>query len=930
MKKFLLLPILLVLILPMAWAQQGMIKGTLVDSASAPLPSATVVLLQRSDSSLVNFAASGPDGSFEIKNVKHGVYLLKVTYVGFATYTQEIDIRSTNLVYDLRSIILKPALKQLDEVEVQAEKAPVTIKKDTIEFNATAFKTKQNAVVEDLLKKLPGVEVDNDGTIRAQGEQVQRVTVDGKNFFGNDPKLATRNLPADAINKIQVYDKKSDQTAFSGIDDGQREKTINLELKEEKRNGAFGNVLAGVGSNDRYQAKANLNRFKKGQQLSFLGMANNINEQGFGIDDYMNFTGGSQQMMQGGAVRLQVNGNNQNGVPLNFGGRTSGIMKNYAGGLNFNETFNKKTELNGSYFYNHLDHNTIQTTDRINFFPTGNLTYKQNSNQQNTNENHRVNTILDHKIDSLNSLKWTNGITYNSTSTFQNSKSRNLAADSTVQNESNRNTFSDGSSFSVNGTLLWRHKFGKKGRTLSTSLQYSLSNSDRHGKQDAQNTYNNEESAQRLLQTNSQSTDNTTYSGTLSYTEPLGKRKYLEVNYTFRQNLNDVNRKVYDINNDESVLNTNLSSLYNSDYQYHKAGLNFRINRTKYNITVGSSYQETSLRGDLKLVETKISKSYKNLLPVARFNYDFATTKHLRFDYETSMQEPTIQQLQPVVDNSDPLNLTVGNPNLRPAYKHEGRLHFTTFDPAKFMNFFAFVDATYTKNAITTAQQYNEQQVRTSKPVNVDHNFSVNGNADFGFPIQKLGSRINLSSSITHQSGTNVINNTESNISQNSIGGTLRYNYRYKEMVDLSASANITRQSTNYEFNKNANQLYFNKTFSGEANITIHEYYQLNTSLDYLIYESKTTNYSQRIPMLNIAISRFILKAKSGEIRLAVNNLLNKNFGVSQTSDVNYFQQQYSNTLGRYYMITFVYAINKQLNPMGARPPRGPMMRIIR
>ncbi|HEY5745457.1 MAG TPA: outer membrane beta-barrel family protein [Chryseolinea sp.] len=914
-----------------ASAQKITIKGQLQDTARVALPSATIMILNPKDSTLLNYGMSNAEGFFEIKNITRQNYIFKVTFVGLAPYAKVIQPTPEQAEIDLGVIRMKPQSSMLAEVTVEGDRSPVTLKHDTIEFNAEAFKTvKQNAVVEDLLKKLPGVEVDADGTIRAQGEQVQRVMVDGKPFFGTDPKLATRNLPADAVKKVQVYDKKSDQAAFSGIDDGQREKTINLELKEEKRNGAFGNASAGVGTNDRYAAKANLNRFKKGQQVSFLGMANNVNDQGFSIDDYMTFTGGSQQMVRGGPVRIQFNSNNQSGVPINFGGRNSGIMSNYGGGLNFNNTFNKKTELNSSYFYNALDHNLLQTTDRINYFPTGDLTFNQLSRQHNTNQNHRLSTVLDHKIDSLNSLRWTTTLTYNETDAHEISTSQNLNADGTTANESQRQTSSSGSSTTLNTSLLWRHRFAKKGRTLSTTVTLGITDTDRDGAQDATNSfYGDTTEVNHLLQNNVQNTKNNSYGINFSYTEPLGNRMYLEANYAYRRNMNDVDRRVYDLNGDEATLNIPLSNQYNSDYQYHRGGLNFRVNKTKYNITVGTGIQQTYLNGDLKLLNTTINKSYQNILPVARFNYDFSSSKHFRLDYETSVQEPTLQQLQPVIDNSDPLNLSTGNPDLRPAYAHDWRLNFTLFNPTNFSSFFAFVDATYTRNAITTSQTFTDQQVRISRPVNVDQNTRITGNATYSFPVTKLKSRFGITATATRQNGANVVNDVESNIAQNTVGGTLRYNFRYNEIFDIDLSANLSRQSTNYEFNTQSDQLFFNKTYSAETNLTFLKNFSFNGTFDYLVYQSITNDYKQAIPLLNFSVSRFLLKNKSGELKFAVNNVLDKSLGVSQTADVNYFQRQVTNSLGRYYMLTFVYTLNKHLNPMGDRP-RGAKMRIQR
>jgi hypothetical protein len=921
---------LLILAGPTALAQKITVRGQLRDSSAQALPSATVLLLNAKDSSLVNFALTNHEGFFELKNVARQEYLFKVSYMGYAPLIKAVSPSVDQTVVDLGALEMHPITRELAAITIESERAPVTIKKDTIEFNAGSFKTKENALVEDLLKNLPGVEVDNDGTIRAQGEQVQRVTVDGKTFFGNDPKLATRNLPADAIDKIQVFDKKSDQSVFTGIDDGQKEKTINLQLKEEKRKGAFGTLQGGYGSDERYQFRANLNRFRKDEQFSFLGMANNVNEQGFSIDDYMSFTGGAQRMRSGGSMRVQFNSNNQNGVPLNFGGRINGIISNYAGGLNFNKTFTPKTELSTSYFYNQIEHDLRQKTERINYRPSGDLFYNEMNKQNNTNINHRVNLMLDHKIDSMNSIKVTSAVTYNETETHESGVGENLSTEGDLENMTIRNTDAFGTSISVNANALWRHRFAKKGRTLTANAQMGISKNDRNGTQDAiTEYYNSSQSVNETAQDNMQTTNNLGYATTLTYTEPLGRKKYLEGNYSYRQNLNDVDRDVYDRIEGALVFNPVLSNQYNSDYRYHRAGLNFRINRSKYNLVVGSSVQQTLLDGDLESLNASVSKTYQNVLPVARFNFDFSDTRHLEVEYETSVQEPTIQELQPVIDNSDPLNLYIGNPNLRPAYQHKGQVNYNSFNPANFVNFFSFVEATYTRNAITNAQSYTDRQERITTPVNVTDNKRITANATFGFPIEKISSRLSITGNTTHQLSANVIEGQATDITQTSIGGRTRYDYHYKEIFDFSLSAEISRQVTQYDFNEQADQQYINKTFSSEANLHFLKNYQLNGSFEYLIYQSTDDAYDQAIPFLNASLSRFFLKAKSGELRFSVNNILDQKTGISQNADINYFERQTSNSLGRYFMVSFIYALNKQLNPMAMRR-RGGMIRIMR
>lgn len=909
-------------------AQKFSIKGNVADSTRTPLPSATVMLLSAKDSSLVNFDVTNHLGIFEIKNIPAADYLLKVTFVGYKTYSKHIQPPSSGSVIDVGNLRMKVSQTKLEEVVI-SEKIPITVKKDTIEYNAIAFKTNKNANVEDLLKRLPGVEVDHDGNITAQGEQVKRVTVDGKDFFGGkDPKLATRNLPADAIDKVQVLDRKSDQALFSGIEDGKREKSINLELKEEKRHGAFGNLTAGYGTDDRYQAKANYNRFEKGKQFSILGMGNNTNEQGFSIDDYMNFTGGSQQMMSGGPRRIQINGSNQNGVPLNFGNRANGLMRTYAGGINFNNEFSKKTELNGSYFSNFLDHDKLQTTTRENFLQQGKFIYDESTQQNNTNINHRLNMMLDHQIDSANSIRFTSNGTYNETETNAKTTSQNVTPEHVVLNESESQSIYQGSTTNLNSNLLYRHKFPKKGRTFSTNLQFGYTQSNMDGLLDATYKFENETEDRIVKQRNEQYTDNFSYGATASYTEPLGNRKYLEANYSFRQNINDVNRPVYDLNQDQEVFNDSLSNYYNSDYVYHRGGLNFKVNRKKYTLTVGASMQQTDLRGDLETQGVQIDRSFQNFLPVLRFNYDFTNFRHLNFDYETSVQEPTIQQLQPVVDNRDPLNPYQGNPSLRPAYQQSWRVHFGSFDPGTNIGFFTFLDVDYTTDAITNAVT-NDNFVRTTTPVNVKYNLSIYANATFSFPITKLKSRLSLSGNLRQQHGTNMLDEIEYNIAQKTTGGNLRYSYRYKEIFDMNLELQLNHHVTNYEFDQ-PDQKYFNKTYKAESTVTIQKNYQLSAAFDYLVYDSKSSKFHQTIPLLNISVSRFILKNNSGEIKLSAHNLLDKALGVNQTSDINYIERTTTNSLGRYFMLSFTYALNKQLNPMGAGMRRGGGMRIIR
>lgn len=914
-----------------AQSNRWSVSGTIQDKSGRALSSATITLLDPKDSTLVTFGVSNPTGNFEIKNIRESELVLQVSFVGFKIFSQPIKKNESSAILSLGLIIMEENTAELDMVTVE-DIAPVTVKKDTIEYNAMAFKTQPNSNVEDLLKRLPGVEVDSEGNIKAQGEKVQRIFVDGKEFFGNDPKMASKNLIAEAISKIQIYDRKSDQAAFTGIDDGKREKTINLQLKEDYKKGYFGTLNGGAGTENRYALKGNVNKFTDKQQLSFLGMANNTNEQGFSIDDYINFNGGIQSFASGGQVRIVIGGNNPSSIPINTGQRMNGIMNSIGFGSNINQELSKKTKMNGSYFFNRLDHNIIQNTDRLNFFPTGDFNFNERSKQDNLNSNHKVNLILDHKIDTLNSFRSTTNANYAETNRAMNSITENTDLQGTILNKGERTNLTEGNSFQLNTDFLFRHRFKKQGRSWSANLNLGVSDNQYQGDLYAKNEFfTGVPETEIIEQLQLQENTAINYGGNFSYTEPLGGRKYLEVVYNFQQNHNDVNREVFDKEEENLEFNTALSNKFTSLYTYHRPGVNISMNRNKYNVVAGLAMQATRLNGELLLFDEKIKNRFENILPSLRVNYSFSNSKNLGFDYGTSVTEPTIEQLQPVINNSDPLNIYVGNPELKPAFLNNWRVNYNSFDMGKFISFFGMVNVNYTENAIVNSQSIDERQVRTIMPVNVKDNLMLNSNVNLGFPIKQLNSSFSVGPNLTYQKGLNLINEMEDVIKISNLGGNIRYDYNWKEYVNVGLSANLSRQRTAYDFSPEQNQLFFNQNYNAEANINFLKNYTVGGNFNYLLYKSETTDFRESIPVLNLSISRFILKGQKGEIKLSGQNLFNQNVGVSQRADVNFIEQTVTNNLGRFILLSFTYKLNNNLNPMNNMPrPGGGGVRMIR
>lgn len=486
-------------------------------------------------------------------------------------------------------------------------------------------------------------------------------------------------------------------------------------------------------------------------------------------------------------------------------------------------------------------------------------------------------------------------------------------------NQGYSNSITDNSGYSFNTNLLLRHRFAKKGRTISLNTNLGGSNNSALGDLDYLLTFNNG-SEEVMRQESEQQNNSTSLDANLSYTEPLGNRKYLEATYNYRLNLNKVDRKVFDLLDDAGrELNTDLSNKYSSNYQYHKAGLNFKLNRRDYNLTIGSAVQHADLAGELYSLESDIGRDYYNVLPNAQFNYNFTSSKNLGLTYETFVQEPTIQQLQPIQDNRNPLSIYMGNPKLRPAYSHQWRADFSTFDPARSINFFMMANAIYTSNAIVTAQSFSEQGVSTLQPENVDNNLSMNLFTNFGFPIRKLKSRLNFGTNLSEQQVISVFNEQEADVTIRSLGGNARYEFRWDEKFDISFRTNWTYQSTKSELGEAQNQKFFNKTYTTETNIYLPKSFSLSGNYSYYIYDNEKQDFRQTIPLLDLALSKQFLKNKSGELKLSAQNLLDENTGVTQTANLNFVERVTMNSLGRYFMLSFTYSLNKQLNPMNGR-----------
>ncbi|MGB3466296.1 MAG: carboxypeptidase-like regulatory domain-containing protein, partial [Cyclobacteriaceae bacterium] len=622
------LPILLFVILLTTisvFAQKGSIKGTLADKEGNTLPGATLMLLSAKDSTMEKFTISDRNGEFSMVKIKAGNYLLQISFVGFGNISKPVSI-DDDRVTEAGTITMETESELLEKVVIEADRIPIVMKEDTIEYAADAFATRPGANVEDLLKKLPGIEVEADGTIKAQGEKVNKVLVDGKEFFGNDPQIATKNLPADAMDKVQVFDKLSDMAEFTGIDDGSRSKTINLTLKEDKKNGLFGNVTGGYGQEDRYKGKLNLNQFTKKQQLSVIASGNNINEQNFSLDDYISLSGGLSNIMSGGNGG-QFSLSLDNGVGAALGLTDGGIRNNSSLGANFNRDLSDKTSLNTSYFFNELHNSLDKSTERQNFngndifFSRGEMTSESQLNL------HRLNTKLKFTPDERQDLTYQSTIKHTLSDNTVERVNQNFTPEESLLSGNTVNEQSEASNLVLENSLSYRRKFSRKGRSLTARLSGNLTDFDQSGSLLSATEFANQENSPSSVINQEQSEENMMQEWGIktSYTEPILNGKLLQGFLSHSRISYDLSKNFFDIEqNGEKNLNQLLSATFDNKFIYNNGGFRLFLGNDKNKLTLGLSGQNSVLRGNATNVENILTRSFFNLLPSMRWNMDLA------------------------------------------------------------------------------------------------------------------------------------------------------------------------------------------------------------------------------------------------------------------------------------------------------------------
>lgn len=911
-----------------AKSQDITLKGKLSDKESkGPIEGATITLTGSKDSLNPKTVLSDAKGNFEIKGLVADRYRLVTSIIGYDIIIQNINLQASNKS-PLQFTLSKMA-KDLNEVVLTAKKPVVVQRGDTLQFNASELKVNPDATAEDLIKKLPGVTIDKNGNVTAMGEQVRKVTVDGRDFFGDDATAALRNLPSSVIDKIQVFDRLSDQAQLTGFDDGNSTKSINIVTKANMRNGQFGRIYAGAGTQGTYSAGGNVSMFKNNMRLTFVGMANNVNQQNFASEDLLGISSGGGRGGSGGR-----GGNNRGGGAGGFGGggnnfnvgAQSGISKTTSFGINYSDLWGKKTDVSGSYFFNNSNTNNDQASNTENFQTSGkNQFYNESALSNTRNDNHRFNFRLNYKIDEKNSLMIVPSLSYQTSRAVSDIHGINSFDPSDIISQSINNTNTKSSGYNFNNNILFRHAFAKKGRTVSINFNTAVNRKAGDIYVLNQNIYY--DTVQNISDSLQQYTDQVTngyqFSGNIAYTEAIGKKGQLQLNYSpsYAKSKSDQEVYQYDYNGGKySVFDNNLSNKFDNITTKQNAGVSYRIGDRDNMFSVGVSYQYTELNSDQTYpFAANVSKSFNNVLPNLMWRKKIDAKNSIRLFYRANTNTPSVSQLQDVYNNSNPLFISTGNTNLKQQVGNIVSARYTYTNTGKSKSFFANIflqqNNNYITNATYTASQdsvlnssvtlYKGSQL--SKPVNLNGQWSLRSFLTYSMPLKFIKSNLSLNGGLTYSNTPGLINNVK-NTSKSytyNAGAVLASNI--SEFVDFNINYSANISDVKNSIQPKLNNKYITQSAGAQVNLLNKKGWFVQNNVSYETYSGFTDGFNQNYWLWNAGIGKKFLKNQAGELKLTVFDLLKQNQSIQRTVGETYVQDVQNQVLQQYFMLTFTY-----------------------
>jgi hypothetical protein len=888
---------------------QGTVKGKVTDSTTKKaLALATVTLFKAADTALITYRLSTPDGEFKVPGLPLNVNCrVVISFSGFEVYRKEFILTDNNPL-DLGTIALAPAATSLDEVLVISERPPVTVRKDTIEFNAASFKTLPTALVEDMLKKLPGVQVDADGNITVNGKKVNRIMVDGKEFFGSDPKMATRNLPANIIDKIQVTEDKDEKDLNPDRSNGDIGQVINLKLKKAIKKGWFGKAYAGAGTDDRYEGGAILNLFKDTMQVSLLGFTNNLNRAGFGFNDIRSLGGfdrsGMNMMMMNSNGGINVNG-------ISFGGMGEGINTSTGAGFNMNHVLKNGFTLNSQYFYGQTRNDIQELNNRQQFLSDTTLVTRSNRNEVLTGNNHRIAFGLKGKIDSLSRFEFKPSLVFSSQESDKVTNINSVNNFKGLVNTSDNTQEMDGRDATYSHTLTMFKNFRKKGRTLNiaNSLNYGAVDNDQIN--EAINNFYDDvaEYTTYLNQLRNRDQNNFTTTLNASYNDPLNKAWSLRLGYsgTYFNNEDQVSTFNESLGGKYDLVNANLSNgLSRISWRNSlSAGLNWK--RKAFNVTGMASLLKLDIYNTYSKAVNKINQHNTYVLPSITMNW-----KDLYVNYSSTATPPSINDLQPVPDSTNPLFIVNGNPDLKPATAHSINLNFFKNITAKTLFVSAYAYGNFRNNAITRSRIVQPNGVQITTPVNVDdvHDLYTN------FHINKQH-KLNKNFQFSYGGGYNinynrnflVVNGRKSYVKTFDIGPNATGSLNWKDKIEWNFNYYMGFNRTSYENTQFKDLEVDRRSLRTELVLRWPKHIVWESSLNYVHNPQTAPGVQKNIALWNAAMTLVFLKDDKGQLKFSAFDLLNENISVFRSTSENQIIDRQINILQQYFMATFTYNI---------------------
>lgn len=906
---------------------KGTVKARIINAGTRePVEFAIVTVVKATDSTTITNANTGQDGRVSISNLNVGSYKLVVRQLGMAAKITPFNITVNNAHIDLGTINMAAEVKSLEAVKVEGQQAAVKVKKDTVEFNAGAFKTQPNDNVEQLLKKLPGVEVDKDGKVTAQGQQISKVYVDGKEFFGNDPKAATKNLPADAIAKVQLIDDKTEKTKNTGIDDGQREKVLNLTLKEDKKKGWFGNATATGGNSDRFLGQFNINRFDRQKQFSALFLSNNINESGFSMEDLNAFTGGNTFdafRTADGNTTINIGSNGRANVNGIFSGVNGGLITNHTGGLNYSDLWGGKDQIkfNASLVTVVSSNNLIQDDALEN--PAQNLLTNQRSVGKNQYNSYRLNMNMEYKIDSLTTMRLRPNISYgyrnglnsviynttNYTSTPQNQGNQNL--DQTIRTPVVAGQFSinrriPNSRGSYNMYIIG--SYSPYSNKYTNGSLITLYGSGGLRQDSTSNLYTN------------QSTSSNTINGILSHVRQINRARKLNLTLSqslqYRHDNADQNTLYYNpVTGNYDLYAAQYSGLYNNNnYRYSStAGLNKAGD--KLTVNLNAEIANLSLKGTVNNMTGNIERNEWAFVPNASFSYRPKTGTSFSLYLRADATLPALTDLQPFLNTANTTYKRLGNPDLSMSRSAVANINFNTYDPKtnNYLNFYG--NFNYYWNGFSTESFTDQGGVITSRPINADGNYTLFLGGNVGKPTKIKGLRLNLGFNGSINRTINFIDNNKNAVLRLSpglsLGGSIDRDV-YQLSLRTYTSYNNARNSYQYA----ANRQYFNFNNSYSASVKPTKSWRIYGDLTQMLYRGKPVSNNTSVYLLSAGIEHYLLKGQNLTLGLNGFDLLNQNAALQRSlSATGVTTRTETNTIGQYFSLRMIYKLSRVGTP---------------